>query len=251
MIYAIKNLRIPKYLDLEWFSQQGSNFPNLLEAQGMSKLVQMKGTFYPELVKVFYTCARADLEGNLFSTVNGVEMVIDAEVWKEVVGLDMGGVCKFDETTNGYSKMQASRGVLLDPARNLRNCQGVGVLTVEDRMLVYLITYILTLRSSNHAQVIDDDLQIVYGLKSGIKMNCVRLIENIMLKSHRLVDYEFPYVVLVSRFIDYFNVDVSNEIVDFTKASSEITEWNLKKLGMRFVDHEWITDEEPAVENLE
>ena len=59
-----------------------------------------------------------------------------------------------------------------------------------------------------------------------------------MLKCHRLVDYEFPYDVLASRFIDYFNVDVSNEIVDFTKASSEITKRHLKKLGMRFVDHE-------------
>ena len=32
MIYDVKNVRIPKYLDLEWFSQQGFNFPNLLEA---------------------------------------------------------------------------------------------------------------------------------------------------------------------------------------------------------------------------
>ena len=53
-----------------------------------------------------------------------------------------------------------------------------------------------------------------------------------------MVDYEFPYVLLASRFIDYFNVDVSHEIMDFTKASSEITERHLKKLGMRFVDHE-------------
>ena len=66
----------------------------------------MKGTFYPELVKVFYTYASADLEGNLFSIVNEVDMVIDAAMWKEVVGLDMGEVCKFDETNDGYSKMQ-------------------------------------------------------------------------------------------------------------------------------------------------
>jgi len=59
-----------------------------------------------------------------------------------------------------------------------------------------------------------------------------------MLKSNLLVDYEFSYIVLALRFIDYFNVDVSNEIVDYTKASSEITERHLKKLGMRFVDHE-------------
>ena len=105
MIYAIKNVRIPKYLDLEWFSQQWFNFLNRLEAQGLLKLVQMKETFYQELVKVFYTYAHADLEGNLFSTIIGVDMVIDTTVWKEVVGLDMGGARKFDETPNEYNKM--------------------------------------------------------------------------------------------------------------------------------------------------
>ena len=40
----------------------------------------MKETFYLELVKVFYTCARVDLKGNLFSTVDEVDMVIDAVV---------------------------------------------------------------------------------------------------------------------------------------------------------------------------
>jgi len=28
MIYAVKNVRIPKFLGLEWFSQQGFNFPS-------------------------------------------------------------------------------------------------------------------------------------------------------------------------------------------------------------------------------
>ena len=68
-------------------------------------------------------------------------------------------------SSDGYNKMQTYRGMLLNPTRNLRNHPGVGGLTVEDRMLVYLITYILTLRSSNHARVTNDDLQIVYGSK--------------------------------------------------------------------------------------
>jgi len=109
MIYAMKNVRIPKFLDLEWFSQQGFNFPNLLEALGLSKFVQMKGTFYSELVKVFYTCAHADMEGNLYSTVNGVEMIIDDAIWKAVAGLDMGGVRKFEESADGYNKMQTHK----------------------------------------------------------------------------------------------------------------------------------------------
>ena len=48
----MQNMRIPKFLNLEWFSQQGFNFPNLLEVQGLSTFMQMKGTFYPELVKI-------------------------------------------------------------------------------------------------------------------------------------------------------------------------------------------------------
>ncbi|RZB42673.1 hypothetical protein D0Y65_053311 [Glycine soja] len=105
--------RIIKYL--KGTTNVGLWYPKgLLEAQGLSKLVHMKGTFYLELVKVFYTCARADLEGNLFSTVNGIEMVIDVDVWKEVARLDMGGVQQFEEITNGYNKMQTYRGMLLD-----------------------------------------------------------------------------------------------------------------------------------------
>ena len=87
-------------------------------------------------------------------------------------------------------------------------------------------------------------------MKSGIKMNWVLLIEDIMLKSHRLVDYEFPYAVVASKFIDYFNVDVSNEIVDFTEASSENTKRHLKKLEIKFVDHEWIMTRQSTAGNF-
>ena len=61
--------------------------------------------------------------------------------------------------------------MFFDSARNSTNRLGVGGLTTEDKMFVYLITYILTLRSSNHDQVTGNDLQIVYDLQSGIKMN--------------------------------------------------------------------------------
>ena len=70
----------------------------------------------------------------------------------------MGGVRKFEESVDGYDKMQAYKGMLLDTTRYLRNHPSVGGLKTEDRMLVYLTTYILTLRSSNHVQVNDDDL---------------------------------------------------------------------------------------------
>ena len=98
------------------------------------------------------------MKGNMFSSVNGVEMVIDVAVWKAIAGLNMSGVCMFEESTDDYSKILTYRSMLLDPTRNLRNHLGLGGLTAEDRMPVYLITYILTPKSSNHAQVTDEDL---------------------------------------------------------------------------------------------
>ena len=121
------------------------------------------------------------MEGTLYSTINGVEMVINVVVWKAVVGIDMGEVCKFEESTDGCSKIQTYRGMLLNPARVLRNRLGVGDLTAEDRMLVYIITYILAPRCNNHAQVMDNGLQIIYGLKLSIQINWALLIEDIML----------------------------------------------------------------------
>ena len=48
------------------------------------------------------------------------------------------------------------------------------------------------------------------------------------------MDYEFPYGVLA-----------------FTKASNEITERHLKKLGMTYVDYEWImAGEQPTTANV-
>ena len=73
------------------------------------------------------------MEGNLYTTVNGVEMVIDVVVWKAVARIDMGGVHKIDESADGYNKMQTYKGMLLDPARILRNHLGVSGLTAEDR----------------------------------------------------------------------------------------------------------------------
>ena len=66
-------------------------------------------------------------------------MVINATVWKEVARMDMGGVRKFEESADGYNKMQTYRSTLLDPTRNLRNRVGVGDLTAEDIMLMYLM----------------------------------------------------------------------------------------------------------------
>ena len=57
--------------------------------------------------------------------------------------------------------------------------------------------------------------------------------------------------MLASRFIDYFQVDVSKDIINYTKASCEITERHLKKHGVRYANHECIMADELAVGNID
>ena len=61
-----------------------------------------------------------------------------------------------------------------------------------------------------------------------------------MLKSTRLPDYRFPYVIFVSKLIDYFEVDTTNEINDTIKAASEIDNSTLLKMGFQKEDDSWV-----------
>jgi len=61
-----------------------------------------------------------------------------------------------------------------------------------------------------------------------------------MLKSKRLIDYRFPYVILVSKLIDYFGIDTSNERNETIKAVSEIDNSTLTKMGFHKVEDCWV-----------
>ena len=61
-----------------------------------------------------------------------------------------------------------------------------------------------------------------------------------MLKSKRLVDYRFPYAILVSKLIDYFGVDTSNERNETIKAVSGIDNVTLIKMGFHKVEGCWV-----------
>ena len=53
-------------------------------------------------------------------------------------------------------------------------------------------------------------------------------------------DYRFPYAILVSKLIDYFGVDVTNERNDLIKAVSEIDNSTLTKMGFHKIEDKWV-----------
>ena len=61
-----------------------------------------------------------------------------------------------------------------------------------------------------------------------------------MLKSSRLPDYRFPYAIFVLKLIDYFEVDTTNERNDTIKATGEIDNSTLLKMGFQKKDDSWV-----------
>ena len=73
-----------------------------------------------------------------------------------------------------------------------------------------------------------------------IKVNRVFIINEHMLKSKRLTDYRFPYAILVSKLIDHFGIDTSNERNDTIKTVSEIDNSTLTKMGFHKIEDNWV-----------
>lgn len=76
-IFGNKNIILPKYIEVQYFKDEGFSFHAMLEYQGLTQLVELNSVFYPELVKVFYTTSRATLQGTLTAHINGRKITID------------------------------------------------------------------------------------------------------------------------------------------------------------------------------
>jgi len=62
-----------------------------------------------------------------------------------------------------------------------------------------------------------------------------------MMKSKRLVAYRIPYVVLVSKFIEYFCVPLDGELSEPFKQHHEVTTATLHKIGLKKVNNaHWV-----------
>ena len=78
------------------------------------------------------------------------------------------------------------------------------------------------------------------------------MIMEVMIKARKSITYKFPCALLVSRFIDHFKVDVTNEVKDNTLIDSEIASKNLAKIGVvETIDGTWLMASQMAVNEAE
>ncbi|WVY89958.1 hypothetical protein V8G54_035472 [Vigna mungo] len=75
-----------------WINKSCSHFKEI------SSLVQLKGCWYPDLVKIFYQNLKLE-NIDIHSRVKGVDILINNDTWEQVIGLKAEGVYPFPPTS--------------------------------------------------------------------------------------------------------------------------------------------------------
>ncbi|KAF1892929.1 hypothetical protein Lal_00035962, partial [Lupinus albus] len=108
-----------------------------------------------------------------------------------------------------------------------------GSLSVENRLLHYIIAYILVQRNTNHAQPTVNDLRFMYAVKNNVMINwpeeILKIMNSVSLSQSKLL----PYSIFISRIVDYLRIDVSDTIiVEYTDKDHLVGESLIHKMGI-------------------
>jgi len=139
-----------------------------------------------------------------------------------------------------FNKMQYYGQCLRNPIAKIKHFH-VGGLKVDQRLLGMIVTKILVPRGSNHSTLNEGDLILMYYIQHNIQVDWIYVFRDHMLKAKRLTDFRLPYVVLVSKFIEYFGIDVEDELEESTGLLNHTSNQNLHKIGFIKVGNGWTT----------
>jgi len=223
-------------------TQKLDDVRKILKEQLLKRFLEMKRNIYPDLIRVFYTNLK--FEGNNFvSHVNGVDMEITHEVWVALTDLKYVGL-RINKGNIGvvedFNKIQYYKSCLKNPHAQVRTCF-VGGLKLNERLLALIVTWILTPRGINHSVLIEENLVYIYCIMSKVKINWIHIIKEHMQKSMRLSDYHYPYVMLISKFLNYFEVNLEDETSELVKSTHEVNNGSLSKMCFTKINGRWVS----------
>jgi len=147
---------------------------SFLKEQRLKRFLELTGNIYLDLVKVFYTNLQFSGD-SLVSHVKGVDMVITNDVWTVVAGLKFSAI-KINRGNLGvmedFNKIQFYKSCLKDPHSKVRNFS-VGGLKLDERLITFIVSWIITPRGSNHSTLSEEDLLMIYCIMNKVKINCL------------------------------------------------------------------------------
>lgn len=226
-----------KYGNLASFPATSFNFNPLLRYQGITNFIGTSTFVYPDLAKDFYAKLSLSRDCTLSSHVKKTDIVLSLEDFGKCLGVPSEGarirhsvVCD-DEGFENYEKFAYYFSISRISEQELasRNASSERVhlysatLSGSDRMLHYLIAYIFLPKHSNHSQISDVDMQLIFAIKNRIKVNWAYVIMHYM-RHQRNLRGSLPYGHIISLILDYCNVPLNREpCVEMTERACEIS----------------------------
>ncbi|KAF1888125.1 hypothetical protein Lal_00039165 [Lupinus albus] len=135
-----------RYVDLTWLAEQNFSFPHDMEAQGTIQFMELKGQVYPALVREFYANFRYK-DGKYWSMISGNLFELNDEIFMNVGGLSSSGYSIGDCSwvKENFDPTEVYKSFLRGPHLYIQGqLTKAGSLSVENRLLHYIIAYILS-----------------------------------------------------------------------------------------------------------
>ncbi|KAF1860187.1 hypothetical protein Lal_00040469 [Lupinus albus] len=198
-----------RYVDLTWLAEQNFSFPHDMEAQGTIQFMELKGQVYPAIVREFYANFRYK-DGKYWSMIFGNLFELNDDIFMNVGGLSSSGYSIGDCSwvKENFDPTEVYKSFLRGPHLYIQGqLTKVGSLSVENRLLHYIMAYILVQRNTNHAQPTVNDLRFMYAVKNNS--------------------------IFISRIVDYLRIDVSDTIIiEYTDKDHLVGESLIHKMGI-------------------
>ena len=129
--------------------------------------------------------------------------------------------------------MKVYKNCLKNPLSKVRNFFVGG--------FAFIVSWIVTPRGSSHSTLSEDDLLLIYYIMNKVKLNWIHIFKDHMQKAIRLSAFHYPYAILISKFLHYFEVDIEEELAEIVKPSSEINSGFLSKMGFTKIGGRWVS----------
>ncbi|MED6172412.1 hypothetical protein PIB30_049815 [Stylosanthes scabra] len=185
----------PRYLDIKLLETYNFNtLSTILNDQGLANFVQIRETYYPELVAIAYSTLSIDFneehetEFTLKFRLHKSEYQIDSHALSEIWNLenvDTANCVLYDgnktpESCSPHVKRQSFEffNIQRVPKKKIL----CNVFNMEMRVLHYLINYVLIPHSTGHAHVQVDDLVAMWAMNNDIKIHWPYFIAQHMLR---------------------------------------------------------------------
>ncbi|KAF1874245.1 hypothetical protein Lal_00030278 [Lupinus albus] len=239
----------PKYGNIGNFEFEEFHFPYLLQQQKHFDFCCEANDIYPELVRVFYY--NMNFRKNLMTShVKGKNIVLDIKTFSSICC----DIPMISDITGISLEIERRKQQSLGETFKNRDILSTGYLTQEDRLIHYFLSYVILPKFSNHSQISDIELQLMYAIKFNIKINWTKMIMNQMWHV-RGSQSPLPYAIFITKILEHFDVPLEGETkVALNLRESKVDIEVVHKMGFiidpvtrRTYKHR--TDRQPALTN--